>query len=231
MAMRNGSWGYRFVLLAALTLAGCQGAGIGGTGLDGGVGGTGISSISGNVTAADDLAETMSLAGITVSLRGTELRTETDATGLFLLEGEFDGSMTLEFEEEDGTLNQLPVDVPSGGVLSLRNVRLGGGSASAERIEVNFEGRITADASCDGTPQALTVIDNKLSNTFFVRVDGASYSFDARRCPDIDPESGEADCTDLLEQRTVRIFGVSDEAGIAARSVRLVNCRIPGSGR
>lgn len=232
--MRQNRWSILLTALsalAALGLTGCGDAGLGGSGLDGGVGGTGISLISGNVAPEADEAHA-ELQGIVVTVVGTEVHSETDEIGFFELEGAFDGDVTLEFREPDGTLNVLPLDVPSGGVVSLRDVRLAGGRASADRIDVDFEGIVGADAQCIESPQTVEVSDRALSNHFLVRLDDASYEFDARRCPDIAQQQRDAECADLQSQRTVRIVGVAGgDRLIAARSVRLVNCRTPGTGR
>lgn len=229
--MRRHAWLPFVVALAALALASCGNGGLGGGGLDGGVGGTGISLISGNVAPETDMGAD-DVAGIRVTVLGTEIQTETDQEGFFALEGAFEGNITLEFEERDGTENMLPLDVPTGGIVSLRDVRLAAGRASVDSIEVDFEGIVAADAECDVGSQQVEVSDRGLSNQFLVRLDGATFEFDARRCPDLAEESREAACTDLLSRRTIRVVGLLGDGGaIDARSVRLVNCRAPGTGR
>lgn len=200
---------------------------LGGCGADGGVGGTGISTITGNVSigAAAETNTTSDLEGIGVGIRGTDIRTATDKRGAFELVGEFDGQVSLQFTERDGTIDDMPgVDVPSGGVVALLNVRFSRGRATPERIEVDFNATIVQDAVCDGGTPTVVVLDRNQRNTYGVLLDGASYSVDQLRCPEDTP----AACTELLAGRTLRISGTQSGGAIQANRVRLENCRLPG---
>lgn len=201
-----------------------------GCGVDGGVGGTGISTITGNVSIGGAGAETntpSALEGIGVGIRGTGIRTSTDDRGAFELVGEFDGEVSLRFTERDGTVDDMPgVDVPSGGTVALLNVRFSRGRATPERIEVDFEATIAQNAVCDAGAPTVVVLDRNQRNTYAVLLDGAAYSIDQGRCPsDTTPA-----CTELLAGRTVRISGTQANGAIHADRVRLVNCRLPGTG-
>jgi hypothetical protein len=209
-------------LLAALVLASLLGCGA-----DGGVGGTGISAISGNVTLEEGTGTggRTDVEGIAVGIRGTSLSTSTNRLGWFELSGEFDGHVTVEFTERDGTINQIGVEVPSGGELSLRNIRLAQGQALAERIDVDFEAVVVAHAVCDGPLGTLEVSDRNSRNAFPVLVNGATRYESSRGCPE------EPTCADLLFQRTLRVSGAQGNGVIQADRVRLIRCRPPGTGR
>jgi hypothetical protein len=65
------------------------------------------------------------LDGIRVSVEGFDPSTETDPDGSFLLSGGFSGPSVVRFEREDDGLDvRTTVNVPKGGVLSLRNLTL-----------------------------------------------------------------------------------------------------------
>jgi hypothetical protein len=207
------------VLLLLASLLGC--------GADGGVGGTGISAISGNVTLGPIAAieDPNDLEGIVVGIGGTTVNTETDRLGRFDLVGEFDGNVTVEFTERNGTVNRMAVDVPSGGELQLRNVRLSQGEARAERVEVDFEAAVTAPAVCDGPQGSLEVSDKDARNFFGVLVDAATRYESSRGCPE------EPSCEDLLATRTLRLLGTQRGGIVEAQRIRLIRCRPPGTGR
>lgn len=212
--------GIRWIVLLTLALtAGC--------GADGGVGGTGISTLTGNVTLAASTAARASVdvEGIAVGIRGTNLRTVTDRTGEFDLEGLFDGDVTVEFTELDGTINQLSVDVPSAGTVSLQNVRFERGAATAERVDVDFEAIVVQDADCQEAGSTVLVSDRNRRRTYDVLLDDPSYESDSVRCDIEAPQ-----CSDLLSRRILRIFGTQTNGPIHASRVRLISCRFPGSG-
>lgn len=132
---------------------------------DGGSSGTGISTITeGNVaavvTAATSTsgmapsagsggapAATASLAGIRVSVAGTDFADETDASGAFRVSGDYDSVVTLLFARAADDLSaRLQVNVPAGGTLGLRDVTLDAARGTAIALEqsVFFDGTITA---------------------------------------------------------------------------------------
>lgn len=201
-----------------------------GCGADGGVGGTGISSLSGNVALEEGASAAVTrrsdLEGITVAIQGTDLVTSTDGNGYFEIEGMFEGPVTVEFIERDGTVNMLPVSVPSGSAMALRNVRFSQGQASAERIDVIFEANVTRDAQCDGASGSVEVTDPRSSQRYLVRVDAATvYESRASSCPD------GPSCEDLTLQRTLKISGHQSGAIIEAERISLLRCRQPRSVR
>jgi hypothetical protein len=115
----------------------------------------------------------------------------------------------------------LPLDVPSGGFVSLKNVRLNRGQATPERIDVTFEAVVAADPVCDGEAGVIAVSDAEARNTFAVRLEGTAYESDAG-CPDAPV------CEDLHRQFKVKIDGTQSAQGITAERIRLVICRTPG---
>jgi hypothetical protein len=158
---------------------------------------------------------------VTVGIRGTNLSTATDTHGDYQLEGEFDGDVTVDFEERDGTLNMLPVEVPSGGTVGLRNVRFSQGLATPEQIDVRFEGFAVDDATCDADGGMVEVSDSR--NTFVVNfADTALESDDG--CP------ATPQCSDVLHEFRLRVSGIQGEDGILANRVRMIICK-PGGRR
>jgi hypothetical protein len=110
---------------------------------DGGQRGTGISVAAGNV-ATVGATTSSALAGIEVSIEGTELHTMTNARGEFVLRGKFAGDTALRFERaRDAVSARLPVSAPAGGRLDIHDVVLdASGTAEAELVEVAFEGSV-----------------------------------------------------------------------------------------
>lgn len=205
-------------------------AGIFGCGADGGVGGTGISSLTGNVTlqTGPDFVATRSttVGGIIVAIRGTDLSTMTDSAGYFEIHGSFEGSVTVEFTELDGTVSMLPVSVPSGSTVALRNIRFNQGLASAERIDVLFEGNVTGDAICMGGSGVAEVAEPRSGQTFVVRVNSLTrYESRSPSCPE------QPACEDIRPQRTLKISGRQNGDLIDAEMISFVRCRQPRSNR
>jgi len=214
------AWTHFLVVTAAALIAGC--------GTDGGVGGTGISTLTGNVSAGSRVARVAGeIEGIDVSIRGTDLKTTTDAHGNFELEGSFDGAVTVDFRERDGTLSMLLARVPSGGIVSLRNVKFSQGQAWPEQIDVDFEATVSGDPVCTDGSSSISVRDRDpyTPNDFAVSVDGNTNFESDDGCPE------SPDCDDLARNFTVRVRGVQADDQIHADSVRLITCRTPGRGR
>ncbi len=217
--MRMPSSMMRWLLLLGL-------AGLIGCGADGGVGGTGISSLSGNVALQSSVLERAAdLSGIIVGIRGTDLATETDRTGYFEIEGAFEGDVTVEFKELDGTVSALPVPVPSGGRMRLQNVHIGSGAALAERIYVTFLADVGSNAVCDGETGTLEVTDTSGNHVFTIRVDaGTVYDRVSDRCPEAPT------CNDLSGDRTkLKISGEQEGTVVQADAILLEKCGNPRS--
>jgi len=111
---------------------------------DGGQRGTGITVAAGNVASVRPAIDT-GVAGVDVSLEGTELHTTTDASGMFTLSGEFSGETALRFARAlDGVVARLPVNAPAGGRIDARDVVVDAttGTAEASVVDVVFEGQV-----------------------------------------------------------------------------------------
>jgi hypothetical protein len=90
------------------------------------------------------------LGGIRVALDGWGSMVETAADGSFALRGGFSGPLILRFErDEEGLDATLPVDVPSGGRLSLHDVQLDTGREQAVTgpSDLTFDG-VVVDTAC-----------------------------------------------------------------------------------
>ena len=133
--------------LAVALLAGC--------GSEGGVVGSGISTatISGNVVAVQQgaaLVDAAAVPRLAVRLEEfADIGTTTGDDGVFELDGDFSGPLTLRFETVTGRLlARLPLDVPAGSTVELADLEIAPGSARAREIrQRNFVGRI-AQVNC-----------------------------------------------------------------------------------
>lgn len=89
---------------------------------------------------------TTNLEGIRVSVEGSGLVTETDDGGLFSLRGGFSGPVAVLFERDDGVTERVPMTVPLGGTVTLRDLRLDGAAEQMPML-LRFEG-IVVDKNC-----------------------------------------------------------------------------------
>jgi len=216
----SSRWIRWITLFSVIALSSCGGS-------DGGVGGTGISTITGNVAASGSTtADIEELMGIVITIRGTEFRTMTDEHGNFTLEGEFDGQLTLDFRERDGSAAALPVEVPSAGLVSLRNVRFNLGQAEPDQIELTFEAHVISDPDCNDPAGSVEVSDTQSQTEFLLQIDANTQFESESGCPP------NAECSDLMQLTTIKIDGtLVDGDTIDANRIRLVTCRPPGRGR
>jgi len=84
------------------------------------------------------------LEGIRVVIEGTSIQATTDADGNFTLAGAFDGMVTLLFELPQGGTARIGLNVPAAGTMTMSNVDVDTqtGVATAEQLEVDFEGEV-----------------------------------------------------------------------------------------
>lgn len=134
--------------LALALLSGC--------GSEGGVVGSGISTatISGNVVAVQQNAALLDAGAAVPPLavrleEFADIETTTGDDGVFELDGDFSGPLTLRFETVGGRLlARLALDVPAGSTVELADVEIAPGSARPREIrQRNFVGRI-AQVNC-----------------------------------------------------------------------------------
>ena len=177
----------RLALLGlALVLGSCS--------IDGGSSGTGITTITeGNVASvvtvaasaagmvpasgAAGFAGSGSLAGIAVSVEGTDVRDETDASGAFRLSGDYESEVTVRFvRAQDGVEARVAVNVPAGGTLGLRDVTLDAatGTAVPASQSVFFDGTITAIDCAGGELQLVSAQRPDDGDVYVVRLAGSS---------------------------------------------------------
>ena len=157
---------------------------------DGGQRGTGITAAAGNVARVEGGAA--DVADIEVTVEGTELRTTTDATGAFVLRGDFEGDTALRFvPANDGATARLTVNAPAGGRIDARDVVVDTttGIARASAVGVAFEGQIEMLAcaaervtltSVHRTPDDLDTYDVALAGSTLHAADGTPL-----RCVDL----------------------------------------------
>jgi hypothetical protein len=118
------------------------------------------------------------LDGIRVSVEGFDPSTETDPDGSFLLSGEFSGPSIVHFERADDALEaRMTVNVPKGGVLSLRDLTLDAtrGVASPGTQDLSFDG-IIADKDCLQRRLELTSRFAPQGERFLVELEGSTIS-------------------------------------------------------
>jgi hypothetical protein len=144
---------------------------------DGGQRGTGITVAAGNVASVQADVAT-GVAGIDVSVEGTDLQTTTEASGAFELRGRFAGDTALRFTRtSDGVSARLAVNAPAGGRIDARDVVLnaGTGGAQARTIDVSFEGRVETLA-CDAARVTLVSVHRAPDDLddYVVTLDGSS---------------------------------------------------------
>ena len=177
----------RLALLGlALVLGSCS--------IDGGSSGTGITTITeGNVASvvtvaasaagmvpargAAGFARSGSLAGIAVSVEGTDVRDETDASGAFRLSGDYESEVTVRFvRAQDGVEARVAVNVPAGGTLGLQDVTLDAatGTAVPASQSVLFDGTITAIDCAGGELQLVSAQRPDDGDVYVVRLAGSS---------------------------------------------------------
>lgn len=163
--------------------------------IDGGSSGTGISTTTaGNVATVIAAASPAamprggmpsggtagtSLAGIRVTIAGTDVADETDAQGGFALRGDYDSIVTVRFERAADALRaSLEVNVPAGGTLTLSDVVLDAsrGSALPATQDVLFDGTITAIDCAAGELDLVSTQRPDDGDVYVVRLAGSSIT-------------------------------------------------------
>jgi hypothetical protein len=142
--------------------------------------------------------------GIHVKAFGME--TNADPMGFFAISGPFSGSTVISFVSENRAFT-LPVEVPPGGTVILRDVDLrGDGTARPSAMGFRVRGTI-ASVSCDPTPRALAVKlgDEKIQ----VELDGTT------RIEVVDGNATKAACQGLGKHvgELVRVEGDRSKEG------------------
>jgi len=201
----------RLALLAvALLLGGCA--------TDGGSSGTGITTAEGNVAsittavaamASSSAARTLqeSLAGIRVSIEGTDIADETDASGAFHVSGDYDSVVTLLFARaQDDLVARLQVNVPAGGTLGIKDVVLdaSNGTAKPQSQSVVFDGTIVA---IDCTAGELRLVSQQRPN------DGDQYVVLLAGSTIVDGMGAAVSCPSLEDGEDARVAGAVNPDG------------------
>jgi len=156
------------------------------------------------------------LDGILVRVEGFDSAVETDSNGSFVLRGGFSGTSIVRFEREDDGLDaRLTVDVPKGGVLSLRDVDLDGpsGAATSDIQDLSFDG-IIADKECLRRQLFVTSRFAPNGQRFVVELDGSTIT---------DASGNPVQCIDLREGDDVHVDGVVRPNGAIGESTLSVD--------
>lgn len=171
---------------------------LGSCALDGGSSGTGITTVTeGNVASVATAAASApgmagvsmhgdaaappaagdTLAGIVVSVDGTNVRDRTDASGSFRLSGDYESDVTIRFARaQDGVEASLAVNVPAGGTLGLLDVTLDPASGTATPLaqSVFFDGVVTGIDCAAGQLQLVSAQRPDDGDVYLVRLAGSS---------------------------------------------------------
>lgn len=193
--------------------------------IDGGSSGTGITTVTeGNVASvvataasapgmvqsfAEGAASAASsgLAGIEVSVDGTDLRDETDAAGTFRLSGDYESEVTIRFvRAQDHLEASLAVNVPAGGTLGLADVTLDAvtGTATPAAQSVSFDGTITGVDCGAGELQLVSAQRPDDGDLYVVRLAGSSI---------VDGAGRPVACTDLVTGENASVSGSVETDG------------------
>lgn len=213
----------RLALLGLVLLGSCA--------LDGGSSGTGITTItegnvssvvtasaSGTASMIDTTAATSSLAGIVVSVDGTDVRDETDAAGAFRLSGDYESEVTIRFvRAQDRVEASVAVNVPAGGTLGLQDVALdvASGAAVPASQSVLFDGTITAIDCAGGELQLVSAQRPDDGDVYVVRLAGSSI---------VDQAGAPVACTALATGQDATVSGsVAPDGSFADATVEVTS--------
>jgi len=128
--------------------------------IDGGSRGTGItSSVQGTVASVQTASNPeSSVEGLAVGVHHSGVRAKTNSAGGFLVQGSFDGHVTIVFARRTDKVRAfLPVYLPSGGTMTLNGVHIDNisGMVAVDSEAIDFVGEIT-QVDCAG--QTLTML-------------------------------------------------------------------------
>lgn len=186
---------------------------LGSCAIDGGSSGTGITTVTeGNVASVVAADRDVPLAGIVVSVDGTDLRDETDAAGAFRLSGDYASEVTIRFVRAQDRLEaSLAVNVPAGGTLGLSDVTLDAtsGTATPAAQSVLFLGTMTAIDCAGGELQLVSAQRPDDGDVYVVRLAGSSI---------VDAAGRPVACTDLVTGEDATVSGSVDADGSFANA-------------
>jgi hypothetical protein len=147
--------------------------------------------------------------GITVAIGGTSNADLTDKNGLFRLEGNQFGPVSLLFTG-NGANGSLPITLPAGGELDVINVALSGSDIKVGRLRIHFSGPITG---IDCQASLLQVLSGE-QVAFRVRLQSGTVIVDDGR-----PLS----CTDLFAGSNADVRGTINSQGDVLALTMTVN--------
>jgi len=163
------------------------------------------------------------VANVTVKIEGTSLATVSDASGSFSLQGDFGGPITLVFEGIDGGVPaRLGINVPTGGTLTLTNVRLDdrSGQAFVDARNLSFDG-VVAGTNCPGG--SLDMVSEATPD------DGNRYAVNVQGAILRDSAGAPIQCPDLSTGDVLSVQGlVRDDGGVDCHEAD--RRRGPGTG-
>jgi len=178
--------------------------------IDGGSRGTGITStVQGVVLMVESPSDQQnSVQGIRVRPKGHGAKSITSEAGVFHVQGNFSGHLTVLFiRKSDGLHASLGIYLPSGGTLTLNGVGIdgGAGTAVANSADVDFVGEIT-QVDCVG--QTLTMLSANRPpgdmDTYLVRLNTSSI---------VDSQGNTLACSALRNGEDAHVRGTVESDG------------------
>lgn len=178
--------------------------------LDGGARGTGITATAqGTVqTVQGSSGQGNTVEGIRTSIMGHAAKSVTNSDGVFQVQGQFSGHLTVLFSRKsDGLRATLPIYLPSAGILTLNGVSIdtASGVATPESANVDFLGAITK-ADCAG--QTLTMLAAKRPQG-----DTDEYTVDLSNSSIVDSQGNPVSCSALQDGQTCHVQGSVESNG------------------
>ena len=178
--------------------------------IDGGSRGTGITAtVQGAVQSVQGVAgQDSSVEGIRASIQGHQAKSVTNSSGLFQVQGQFSGHLTVLFtRKSEGLRATLPVYLPSAGILTLNGVSIdtATGAATPESANVDFLGVLT-QADCAG--QTLTMLSAKRPAG-----DTDQYLVDLSNSSIVDSQGNPVSCSALQNGQTCHVQGSVENNG------------------
>jgi hypothetical protein len=168
---------------------------------------TSMASVAARADGAAGAAASDALAGIAVSIDGTDVRDETDASGAFHLSGDYASDVIVRFTRAAGQLDaSLAINVPAGGTLGLNDVTLdaASGTATPASQSVLFAGTITG---IDCAAAKLVLVSQQRPE------DGDSYTVDLASSSIVDQAGRTVPCSVLAPGDDATVSGAVNPDG------------------
>jgi hypothetical protein len=125
------------------------------------------------------------VSGVVVRIRNTELASQTDDSGFFRLEGEFEGDVILDFQLPDASVS-LQISVPNGGRVILQDITINTTSGQAVPTQTIVDDSSDDDSNSNGNDDSNTNDAGSNSNS-----DDSNSNDDSNNSNDDDSNSND----------------------------------------